>query len=127
NAAATRRLAPRLRRHSGYSDRLQDRKGAWLRTSERTRHQRSRRSMAAAALRQERHTDRSYGAQARSDTLLFVKQGSVYQMRTMSRKLRTSSVVFAPVIAEDHPLKIAQFRAWRGKEPVSNRRYTVVR
>ena len=35
--------------------------------------------------------------------------------------------MFAPAIAEDHPLKIAQFRAWRVREPVSNRRYTVVR
>src|SRR3954454_3207538 len=49
-------------------------------------------------------------------------------MRTITRKLRAaSSAVFAPAIAEDHPLKIAQFRAWRVKEPVSNRRYTVVR
>lgn len=37
------------------------------------------------------------------------------------------AAVFAPPAAEDHPLKIAQFRAWRVKEPVSNRRYTVVR
>ena len=49
-------------------------------------------------------------------------------MRTITRKLRgASSAVFAPAIAEDHPLKIAQFRAWRVKEPVSSRRYTVVR
>ena len=49
-------------------------------------------------------------------------------MTTISRKLRgTESVVFAPPVAEDHPLKIAQFRAWRVKEPVSDRRYTVVR
>jgi galactonate dehydratase len=34
--------------------------------------------------------------------------------------------MFAPAAGEDHPLKIAQFRAWRIKEPVSNRRYTVV-
>jgi galactonate dehydratase len=48
-------------------------------------------------------------------------------MKTITRKLRTaSSAVFAPPAAEDHPLKIAQFRAWRVKEPVSNRRYTVV-
>jgi L-alanine-DL-glutamate epimerase-like enolase superfamily enzyme len=45
-----------------------------------------------------------------------------------SRKLRgAGSIVFAPPAAENHPLKIAQFRAWRVKEPVSNRRYTVVR
>src|SRR5947207_1933599 len=49
-------------------------------------------------------------------------------MKPKMRKLRTaSSAVFAPAVAEDHPLKIAQFRAWRVKEPVSNRRYTVVR
>src|SRR5436309_1333803 len=35
--------------------------------------------------------------------------------------------MFAPSTAEYHPLKIAQFSAWRVKEPVSNRRYTVVR
>src|SRR4029079_14046466 len=29
--------------------------------------------------------------------------------------------------AEGHPLKIVEFRAWRVKEAVSNRRYTVVR
>jgi len=49
-------------------------------------------------------------------------------MTTRSRKLRGAwPIVFAPPAAEDHPLKIAQFRAWRVKEPVSNRRYTVVR
>src|SRR4051812_20768030 len=117
-----------MRRHSGYSDRLQDGDGSRLQTSERTRHSPSRRPMAAAAIRQKQHTDRSDGAQARTDTLLFGKQGSVYQMRTNARKLRAaSSAVFAPATAEDHPLKIAQFRAWRVKEPVSNRRYTVVR
>jgi galactonate dehydratase len=35
--------------------------------------------------------------------------------------------VFAPPAAADHPLRIVDFRAWRVKEPVSNRRYTVVR
>ena len=49
-------------------------------------------------------------------------------MRTNRRKLPgAESVVFAPPAAENHPLKIAQFRAWRVKEPVSDRRYTVVR
>jgi galactonate dehydratase len=49
-------------------------------------------------------------------------------MRTNSRKLPGAwSAVFAPPAAEDHPLKIAEFRAWRVKEPVSSRRYTVVR
>ena len=49
-------------------------------------------------------------------------------MTTRSRKLRgAGSIVFAPPAAENHPLKVAQFRAWRVKEPVSNRRYTVVR
>ena len=37
------------------------------------------------------------------------------------------TTLFAPPAAEDHPLKIVEFRAWRLKEPVSNRRYTVVR
>ena len=48
-------------------------------------------------------------------------------MTTRSRKLRGASIVFAPLAAENHPLKVAQFRAWRVKEPVSYRRYTVVR
>ena len=49
-------------------------------------------------------------------------------MRIITGKLRgASSAVFAPATTEDHPLKVAQFRAWRIKEPVSNRRYTVVR
>jgi len=49
-------------------------------------------------------------------------------MTIRRRKLHgAGSIVFAPPAAEDHPLKIAQFRAWRVKEPVSNRRYTVVR
>ena len=34
---------------------------------------------------------------------------------------------FAPPAAEDHPLKIVEFRAWRLQEPGSHRRYTVVR
>ena len=49
-------------------------------------------------------------------------------MRTTRRRLAgAESAVFAPPAAEDHPLKIVEFRAWRVKEPVSNRRYTVVR
>jgi len=49
-------------------------------------------------------------------------------MRTTKRRLPgAGSAVFAPPAAEDHPLKIAEFLAWRVKEPVSNRRYTVVR
>ena len=49
-------------------------------------------------------------------------------MKTIRRKLPGGgSAVFAPPAAEDHPLKIVEFRAWRVKEPVSNRRYTVVR
>src|SRR5579884_2923716 len=49
-------------------------------------------------------------------------------MRTNRRKLPDGgSAVFAPPAAEDHPLKVAEFRAWRVKEPVSNRRYIVVR
>jgi len=34
---------------------------------------------------------------------------------------------FGPAAAEDHPLKIVEFRAWRLMEPDSRRRYTVVR
>lgn len=48
-------------------------------------------------------------------------------MRTKRRVLPGAGVaVFAPQAATDHPLKIVQFRAWRVKEPDSNRRYTVV-
>jgi galactonate dehydratase len=48
-------------------------------------------------------------------------------MRTKRRKLPgAGAAVFAPPAAADHPLKIVQFRAWRVKEPVSNRRYTIV-
>jgi galactonate dehydratase len=35
--------------------------------------------------------------------------------------------LFAPPQSASHPLAIAQFRAWRLKEPVSARRYTVVK
>jgi galactonate dehydratase len=49
-------------------------------------------------------------------------------MKTRTSPLRgASSALFAPEASADHPLKIAQFLAWRVKEPVSNRRYTVVR
>ncbi|HEY3836163.1 MAG TPA: enolase C-terminal domain-like protein [Bryobacteraceae bacterium] len=48
-------------------------------------------------------------------------------MRTKRRKLPGAGVaVFAPAAPANHPLKIVQFRAWRVKEPVSNRRYTIV-
>ena len=48
-------------------------------------------------------------------------------MRAKRRKLPGAGVaVFGPPAATDHPLNIVQFRAWRVKEPVSNRRYTVV-
>lgn len=48
-------------------------------------------------------------------------------MRTKRRSLPGAGIAsFAPPAAADHPLKIVQFRAWRVKEPVSNRRYTVV-
>ena len=48
-------------------------------------------------------------------------------MTTKRRKLPgAGSVVFAPPAAGDHPLKVEQFRAWRVKEPVSNRRYTIL-
>ncbi len=39
----------------------------------------------------------------------------------------SGTAVFAPPAAADHPLRIVEFRAWRVKEPDSNRRYTVVR
>jgi len=49
-------------------------------------------------------------------------------MRARRRKLPGAGVaVFAPPDATDHPLKIVGLHAWRVKEPVSNRRYTVVR
>src|SRR4051812_34460623 len=48
-------------------------------------------------------------------------------MRTNRRLLPGAGVaVFAPPAVTDHPLKIVQLRAWRVKEPDSNRRYTVV-
>lgn len=48
-------------------------------------------------------------------------------MTTKRRKLPGAGIaVFAPPAATNHPLNIVQFRAWRVKEPDSNRRYTVV-
>ena len=48
-------------------------------------------------------------------------------MRTNRRMLPGAGVaLFAPPAVTDHPLKIVQLRAWRVKEPDSNRRYTVV-
>jgi galactonate dehydratase len=48
-------------------------------------------------------------------------------MRTKRRKLPGAGIaVFSPPASTDHPLTIVEFRAWRVKEPVSNRRYTVV-
>ncbi|MDE3195695.1 MAG: hypothetical protein KGN84_05085 [Acidobacteriota bacterium] len=49
-------------------------------------------------------------------------------MKTHRRRLPgAGTAVFAPPAAGDHPLRLVDFRAWRVKEPVSNRRYTVVR
>ena len=50
-------------------------------------------------------------------------------MSTKKRTLRPFDlgVFFAPPQSVSHPLAIAQFRAWRLKEPVSGRRYTVVK
>jgi len=49
-------------------------------------------------------------------------------MRVKRRKLPGAGAAsFAPPAETDHPLKIVEFRGWRVKEPVSNRRYTVVR
>ncbi len=46
--------------------------------------------------------------------------------RTRRKLPAAAAVLFAPPPA-DHPLNIVDFRAWRLKEPASNRRYTVVR
>ena len=50
-------------------------------------------------------------------------------MSSKRRTLRTPDLgaLFAPPQSASHPLAIAQFRAWRLKEPVSARRYTVVK
>ncbi|MFN7923018.1 MAG: enolase C-terminal domain-like protein [Bryobacteraceae bacterium] len=45
----------------------------------------------------------------------------------MPRRLPDMAVAFAPPQGGSHPLAIASFRAWRLKEPVSGRRYTVVK
>src|ERR1019366_335598 len=72
--------------------------------------------MAVAALRQKRHADRNHGAQTRPEALLLRERGSLHQMRPRSRKLRgAGSIVFAPPAAENHPLKVAQFPAWRAE------------
>ena len=44
----------------------------------------------------------------------------------MKRRLVIPPLAFAPPQSAGHPLEIAQFQAWRLKEPVSGRRYTVV-
>ena len=45
----------------------------------------------------------------------------------MRRKLPDVGFAFAPPQSGDHPLAITALRAWRLKEPVSGRRYTVVK
>jgi galactonate dehydratase len=45
----------------------------------------------------------------------------------MRRKLPDLGLAFAPPQNTNHPLSIAQVRAWRLKEPVSGRRYTVIK
>jgi len=45
----------------------------------------------------------------------------------MRRKLPDLGLAFAPPQDTNHPLNITQVRAWRVKEPVSGRRYTVVK
>ena len=45
----------------------------------------------------------------------------------MRRKLPEITVAFAPPQSTSHPLAVASFRAWRLREPVSGRRYTVVK
>jgi galactonate dehydratase len=44
----------------------------------------------------------------------------------MKRRLAIPPLAFGPPQSAGHPLEIAQFQAWRLKEPVSGRRYTVV-
>ena len=44
----------------------------------------------------------------------------------IKRRLAIPPLAFAPPQSAGHPLEIAQFQAWRLKEPVSGRRYTVV-
>jgi galactonate dehydratase len=44
----------------------------------------------------------------------------------MRRKLLIPEIALAPPQSAGHPLEVAQFHAWRLKEPVSGRRYTVV-
>src|SRR6185503_5485580 len=50
-------------------------------------------------------------------------------MLSKKRRLKTPEwgALFQPPQALSHPLAIVQFRAWRLKEPVSGRRYTVVK
>src|SRR5260221_332237 len=45
----------------------------------------------------------------------------------MRRRLPEMTMAFAPQQSTSHPLAIAAFRAWRLREPVSGRRYTVVK
>src|SRR5215204_3640305 len=45
----------------------------------------------------------------------------------MKRRLPALGLAFAPPQNTNHPMTIAQVRAWRLKEPVSGRRYTVVK
>src|SRR4051794_34948767 len=45
----------------------------------------------------------------------------------MRRRLPELDWAFAPPQSTNNPLTIAQLRAWRVKEPVSGRRYTVVK
>ena len=45
----------------------------------------------------------------------------------MRRKLPEIALAFGPAQSASHPLTINAFRAWRLKEPVSGRRYTVVK
>jgi galactonate dehydratase len=44
----------------------------------------------------------------------------------IKRRLAIPPLAFAPPQSAGHPLEIAQFQAWRLKEPVSGRKYTVV-
>src|SRR5439155_9202637 len=75
--------------------------------------------------RQAQHPNRGHGAQAGSEALLFGQPGPLHQVN-MRRRLAIPQLAFGPPQSAGHPLEIAQFQAWRLKEPVSGRRYTVV-
>ena len=87
---------------------------------------RARWTLAAPTLRQAQHADRGNGSQAGSETLLFGEPGSLHQMRYEDADWR-----YLPWRSRRHRAPVIRSRsrsstAWRLKEPVSGRRYTVV-